>query len=152
MASLSLTLSPNSKGSFWWNWNQPSIVAYPWSGRKIGRNSPPIPNSSSLTGKDDGDYCITITIRSPSSWSMCVPTRKTAIVKSKSFLAVASYILNKLSCHLSSVSTLPAFRKRFKHYLFRVPFLVIPRHPLTSCFVMSAQLQLQLRSDTPPPS
>ena len=32
---------------------------------------------------------------------------------------------------------------------FRVPFPVIPHHPMTSCFMMSAHPQMQLRSDTP---
>ena len=59
----------------------------------------------------------TRSLRSSSSLSICVPTRKTAMVKSKSFSSVASYILNKLPCHLSSISTLPTFRKRLKHHL-----------------------------------
>ena len=32
---------------------------------------------------------------------------------------------------------------------FRVPFPVIPHHPMTSCFMMSAHPQMQLRSGTP---
>ena len=44
--------------------------------------------------------------------------RKTGMAKSKSFSSVASSVWNKLPGHLSSISTLPAFRKRLKHHLF----------------------------------
>ena len=81
--------------------------------------------------------------------TMCVPNRKTGMAKSKSFSSVASSVWNKLPGHLSSISTLPAFRKRLKHHLFWVPFPMIPHHPLASRFVMSAHPQMWLRSDTP---
>ena len=45
-----------------------------------------------------------------SSLLICIPTRKTAMAKSKSVSSVSSYIWNKLPYHLSSISTLPAFR------------------------------------------
>ena len=38
--------------------------------------------------------------------------------------------------------------KRLEQHLFSSAFLVIPHHPLTSCFVMSAHPQMQLRLDT----
>ena len=82
-----------------------------------------------------------------------VPNQKTGIAKSKSFSSVASIIWNKLPGHLSSISTLPTFRKRLKHHLFLSAF---PGNPspstgisAASCFVMSAHPQMQLRSDTP---
>ena len=44
-----------------------------------------------------------------------VPLRKTSLVFSKSFSSVACNIWNKLPGHLSSVLTLPAFRKHLKY-------------------------------------
>ena len=52
----------------------------------------------------------------------CVLSRKTTMAKSRSFSSVASDIWNKLSCHLSSISALPAFKKRPKHHLFLSTF------------------------------
>ena len=90
-------------------------------------------------------YLSTRSLRSSSSLSICVPNRKTA--EFKSFSSVASYIWNKLPGHLSSISTLPAFRKRLKHYLFSSAF---PDNPSPSTAkAMSAHPQMQLRSDTP---
>ena len=83
-------------------------------------------------------YVPTRSLRSSSSLSLCVPTRKTGMAKSKSFSSVASSVWNKLPGYLSSISTLPAFRKRLKHHLFRVPFPIVPHHPLALRFVMSA--------------
>ena len=57
-------------------------------------------------------------LRFSSSLSICVLTRKTAMAKSRSISSVASYIWNKLSGHLSSISTLPVFRKRLNRHLF----------------------------------
>ena len=37
--------------------------------------------------------------------SICVPTQKTAMAKSRSFSSVASCFWNKLPCHFSSIST-----------------------------------------------
>ena len=61
-------------------------------------------------------YVPTRSLRSSSSLSLCVPARRTEMAKSKSFSSVASSF--KLPGHLSSISTLPAFRKRLKHHLF----------------------------------
>ena len=44
------------------------------------------------------------------------------MAKSKSFSSVASSVWNELPGHLSSISTLPAFRKRLKHHLFLSAF------------------------------
>ena len=57
-------------------------------------------------------------LRSSSCLSICVPSRKTTIAASKSFSSVASNIWNTLPNHLSSIPTLPAFRKALKHHLF----------------------------------
>ena len=46
-----------------------------------------------------------------SSLSICVPTRKTTMTASKSFSSVSSGIWNALPSHLSSVPTLPVFRR-----------------------------------------
>ena len=53
-------------------------------------------------------------LRSSSSLSICVPPRKTTMATSKSFSSVASNIWNSLPNHLSSIPTLPAFRKALK--------------------------------------
>ena len=63
-------------------------------------------------------YVPTRSLRPSSSLSICVPARKTAMAKSRSFSSVASDFWNKLPCHLSSISALPAFRKRLRHHLF----------------------------------
>ena len=94
-------------------------------------------------------YVPTRSLRFSSSLSLCVPNRKTGMTQSRSFSSVASSVWNKLPGHLSSISTLPAFRKRLKQQLFWVPFPVIPHHPLASRFVMSAHPQMRLRSETP---
>ena len=60
----------------------------------------------------------TRSLRSSSSLSLCVPNQKTGMAKSKSSSSVASSVWNKLPGHFSSISTLPAFRKRLKHHLF----------------------------------
>ena len=85
-------------------------------------------------------YVPTRSLRSSSSLSLCVPNRKTAMAKSKSFSSVASTFWNKLPCHLSSIPTLPAFRKRLKHHLFSSAF---PGNPspstgITLCDVSSS--------------
>ena len=67
-------------------------------------------------------YVPTRSLRSSSSLSLCIPTRKTEMAKSKSFSSVASSVWNKLPGHLSSISSLPAFRKKLKHHLFRSAF------------------------------
>ena len=54
-------------------------------------------------------YVLTRSLRSPSSLSICVPSRKTMMAKSKSFSSVASYLWNKLPCHLSIFRPFPLF-------------------------------------------
>ena len=49
------------------------------------------------------------------------------MARSKAFSSVALDIWNMLPCHLSSVSALPAFRKRLKHHLFSSAFPCIPK-------------------------
>ena len=49
-------------------------------------------------------YVPTRSLRSFSSLSLCIPTRKTEMAKSKSFSSVASSVWNKLPGHLSSIS------------------------------------------------
>ena len=64
-----------------------------------------------------------ITLRSSSSLSICVPTRKTAMATLKSFSSVASNIWNALPNHLSSIPTLLVFRRALKHHLFLLAYL-----------------------------
>ena len=61
-------------------------------------------------------------LRSSSSFSMCVLLRKTTMAASKSFSSVASNIWNALPNHLSSISTLPAFRRALKQHLFLLAY------------------------------
>ena len=96
-------------------------------------------------------YRPTRSLRS-SSLSLCVPNRKTGMAKSKSFSSVASSVWNKLPGHLSSISTLPAFRNRLKHHLFLSAF---PGNPspstgITFCDVSPSTNATQVRH-TPPP-
>ena len=67
-------------------------------------------------------YVPTRALRSSSSLSICVPPRKTAMAASKSFSSVASNFWNKLPGHLSSIPTLPAFRRALKHHLFLLAY------------------------------
>ena len=67
-------------------------------------------------------YVPTRTLRSSSSLSICVPPRETTMVNSKSFSSVASNIWNALPNHLSSIPTLPAFRRAIKHHLFLLAY------------------------------
>ena len=85
-------------------------------------------------------YVPTRSLRSSSSLSLCVPSRKTAMARSKSFSSVASYTWNRLPCHLSSISALPAFRKRLKHHLFSSAFPGIssPSTDITLCDVITS--------------
>ena len=64
-------------------------------------------------------------LRSSSSLSICVPTCKTTMAASKSFSSVASGIWNALPNHLSSVPTLPVFRRALKHHLFLLAYLTV---------------------------
>ena len=67
-------------------------------------------------------YIPTRALRSSSSLSICVPTRKTTMAASKSFSSVASGIWNALPNHLSSAPTLPVFRRALKHHLFLLAY------------------------------
>ena len=60
-----------------------------------------------------------------------IPSQKPAMAKSKSFSSGASDIWNELPCHLSSISGLPAFRKRLKHHFFSSAFPSIFSSPST---------------------
>ena len=61
-------------------------------------------------------------LRSSSCLSICVPLRKTTMTASKSFSSAASNIWNALPNHLSSIPTLPAFRRALKHHLFLLAY------------------------------
>ena len=61
-------------------------------------------------------------LRSSSFFSICVPPRKTTMAASKSFSSVASNIWNALPNHLSSIPTLPVFRRALKHHLFLLAY------------------------------
>ena len=67
-------------------------------------------------------YVPTRALRSSSSLSICVLPRKTTMATSKSFSSVASGIWNTLPNHLSSIPTLPAFRRALKHDLFLLAY------------------------------
>ena len=85
-------------------------------------------------------------IRSSSSLSICVPPRKTTMAASKSFSSVASGIWNALPNHLSSVPTLPVFRRALKHHLF---LLAYPDSSAKSGMIRPAQC-IPLRDTVPP--
>ena len=61
-------------------------------------------------------------LRSSLSFSICVPPRKTTMAASKSFSSAASNIWNALPNHLSSIPTLPVFRRALKHHLFLLAY------------------------------
>ena len=84
-------------------------------------------------------------LRSSSSLSICVPTRKTTMAASKSFSSVASGIWNALPNHLSSVPTLPVFRRALKHHLF---LLAYPDSSAKSGMIKPAQC-ISLRDTVP---
>ena len=79
-------------------------------------------------------------LRSFSSLSICIPSRKTAMARSKTFSSVASDTWNKLPCHLSSISALLAFRKKLEHHLFSSAFPGIssPSTDITLCDVITS--------------
>ena len=84
-------------------------------------------------------------LRSSSSLSICVPPRKTTMAASKSFSSVASGIWNALPNHLSSVPTLPVFRRALKHHLF---LLAYPDSGAKSGMIKPAQC-ISLRDTVP---
>ena len=101
------------------------------SSKKVGRIKPPAPpkygpdnfkmlhyQQSSYLAEILPRYTPSRSLRSSASTTISVPLRKTSMVSSKSFSSVASNIRNKLPGHMSSVSTLPAFRKHLKYHLF----------------------------------
>ena len=71
--------------------------------------------------------------------------RKTTMATSKSFSSVASNIWNSLPNHLSSIPTLPAFRRALKHHLF---LLVYPDSSAKSGKIKPAQC-ITLRDTAP---
>ena len=75
-------------------------------------------------------------LRSSSSFSLCVPPRKTTLATSKSFSSVAPSIWNSLPNHLSSIPTLPVFRRALKHHLF---LLAYPNSSAKSGKIIPAQ-------------
>ena len=77
--------------------------------------------------------------------SICVPPRKTTMAASKSFSSVASGIWNALPNHLSSVPTLPVFRRALKHHLF---LLAYPDSSAKSDTIKPAQC-ITLRDSVP---
>ena len=85
-------------------------------------------------------YVPTRSLRSSFSLSICIPSRKTTMARSNSFSSVASDTRKRLPCHLSSISALPAFRKRLKHHLFSCAFPGIssPSTDITLCDVITS--------------
>ena len=77
---------------------------------------------------------------------------KTAMARSKSFSSVASDTWNRLPCHLSSISALPAFRNRLKHHLFSTAFPGIssPSTDITLCDVITSTNVKHTRCTLPP--
>ena len=59
---------------------------------------------------------------SSSTFSLCVPPRKTTMATFKSLSSVVSNIWNALPYHMSPIPTLPAFRKALKHHLFLLAY------------------------------
>ena len=96
-------------------------------------------------------YVPTRSLQSFSPLSLCVPTRKTGTAKFKSFSSVASKVWNKLPGHLSSISTLPVFRKRLEHHLFlsAFPGNSSPSTSITFCDASPSTDATQVRH-TPP--
>ena len=90
-------------------------------------------------------YAPVLSLRSSSSLSICVPLRKTSMAASRSFSSVASKICNALPGHLSSIPTLPAFRRALKHHFF------LSAYPdsRTSGGIMPSE-RITLRDTTPP--
>ena len=90
-------------------------------------------------------YAPVRSLRSFSSLSICVPLRKTSMATSRSFSSVAPKIWNALPDHLSSIPTLPAFRRALKHHfscvlILTVGHLVASRHLNVSRFVIRHHL------------
>ena len=88
-------------------------------------------------------YAPVRSLRSSSSLSICVPLRKTSMAASRSFSSVAPKIWNALPGHLSSIPTLPAFRKALKHHFF------LSADSRTSGGITPSE-RITLRDTTPP--
>ena len=95
-------------------------------------------------------------LRSSSSFSICVPPRKTTMATSKSFSSVAPSIWNSLPNHLSSIPTLPVFRRALKHHLFLLAYPNNSTKPgkikpaqCIKLIVIQRQLLLLRRPETP---
>ena len=97
-------------------------------------------------------------LRSSSSLSICVPTRKTTMAASKSFSSVASGAWNALPSHLSSVPTLPVFRRALKHHLFLLAYpdssaksgLIKPAQCISLCDTVPTTAIAQPTNTMPP--
>ena len=97
-------------------------------------------------------------LRSSSSLSICVPTRKTTMAASKSFSSVASGAWNALPSHLSSVPTLPVFRRTLKHHLFLLAYpdssaksgLIKPAQCISLCDTVPTTAIAQPTNTMPP--
>ena len=97
-------------------------------------------------------YVPTRSLRSSSSLLICIPSRKTAMARSKSFSSVASDTWNGLPCHLSSIFALSAFRKRLKHHLFSTAFpgISYPSTDIMLCDVITSTNVKHTRCTLPP--
>ena len=94
-------------------------------------------------------------LRSSSSFSICVPPRKTTMATSKSFSSVASNIWNALPNHLSSIPTIP-FLEELSNITYSslltltvVQNLVRSNQLNVSHFVIQRQLLPLRRPETP---
>ena len=97
-------------------------------------------------------YVPTRSLRSSSPLSISILLRKTAMARSKSSSSVASDTWNKIPCHLSFISALPAFRKRLKHHLLlsAFPGISSPSTDITLCDVITSTNVNQNRCTLPP--
>ena len=90
-------------------------------------------------------YAPVRSLRSSSFLSICVPLRKTSMAASRSFSSVAPKIWNALPGHLSSIPTLPAFRRALKHHFF------LSAYPDSRTFGgIKPSERITLRDTTPP--
>ena len=94
---------------------------------------------------DKNTTMLNLALRSSSSFSICVPPRKTTMAASKSFSSVAPSIWNSLPNHLSSIPFLPVFRRALKHHLF---LLAYPNSSAKSGKIKPAQC-ITLRDTAP---
>ena len=83
-------------------------------------------------------------LQSSSSLSICVPLRNTSRTTYGSFPSVEPKIWNALPCHISSIRTLPAFRRGLKHHFSCLLILVVGH------LVSTRHDRFTLRDTTPP--